>query len=186
MPLSIDPSKKRLGLAVAAALAAAVAATVAFDSFERERAPERPQPPTVASDTARSEAVLDRVLVRPPGAPDDAPGIDDAPTGAVVAEAPPPDGDALAQPEPRRDTDVVTASPDPPAAPPAEPARREPAAPATAPREDIARTVDAAPDAGLARRLNREGIELINAGRPAQAIAPLERAASLQPRDAEI
>ncbi|MFC0679546.1 tetratricopeptide repeat protein [Lysobacter korlensis] len=203
MRLSINPSKKRLGLAVAAALAAAVAATIAFDAFEQEQAPEQPQPPTVASDAVRPPAVLDRVFVRPPSALDEAPGSDDAPTEAVVAEALPPDTDALPQPEPRRDTAVVMAPPDPPAAPQgeperrkqvapaaaaaaAEPERRKPAAPAAAPREDIARTVDAPPDAGQARRLNREGIELINAGRPEQAIAPLERAAQLQPRDAEI
>lgn len=190
MPLSIDSSKKRLGLAVAAALAAAVAATVAFDSGEHERARERPPPPAVASDAPRSSAVLDRVLVRPSEPLDDASGIDDGPTGALVAEAPPPDGDALPHPGPRRDTAMGTASLDPSAAPLAgrerrERERREPA-PVAAPSKAIARTVDAAPDAGQARRLNREGIELINAGRPAQAIAPLERAARLQPRDAEI
>lgn len=186
MPLSVDPSKKRLGLAIAAALAAAAAATVVFDSDEHERAPERPPPPTVASDAARSPAVLDPVLVRSPDTLDDAPGIDDAPTEALVAEALQPEEDVLPQSEPPRDDAAEMAPPDPPAAPPAESERREPATPDTAPPEDIARTVDAVPDAELARRLNREGIALINAGRPAQAIAPLERAASLQPRDAEI
>jgi tetratricopeptide (TPR) repeat protein len=181
MPLSIDKSKKRLGLALAAAVAAAVAAALAFDTFEDEE----PQPPAVASDAARPPRVLDRVRVRPPGVLHEAPGIDDAPTNAVLAEAP-SDGDALPQPEPPRGTAVVMAPPDPPAPPPAEPERREPVAPAAAPRDVVARSVSAAPDAGLARRLNREGIELINAGRPAQAIAPLERAASLQPHDAEI
>lgn len=186
---TIDQSKKRLGLAVAAALAAAVVAALAFDTFEEDGAPEGPQPPTVASDTDRSPRVLDRVLVRPPGAPDDAPGIDEAPTDAVVAEAPPPDEDTLPRPAPARGTAVVMAPPEPPPPPPAEPERRErrePAAPPPAPREDIARAVPGTPDAGLARRLNREGIALINAGRPEQALAPLERAASLQPRDAEI
>ncbi|GHA83104.1 tetratricopeptide repeat protein [Cognatilysobacter bugurensis] len=187
MPLSIDASKKRLGLAVAAALAAALAATLAFEHFERED----PEPPAVASDAARSPLVLDRVRVRAPAVIDEAPGIDDAPTDAVVAEAPPPDEDGSPEKEPSGDTAVVMAPPDRPAAPPAQPERREterrpPAAPPPAPRQDIARTADATPDAGLARRLNREGIELINAGRPEQAIAPLERAASLQPRDAEI
>lgn len=182
MPLSVDPSKKRLGLAVAAAVTAAIAATFAFDSFERERSSERPQPPTVASDAARAPPVIDRAPVRPPGAP----GIDDAPTEAVVAEALPPEEDVLPQSEPPRDDAAVIGSPDPPAAPPAEPERRESSEPAASPSEDIARTIEAAPDAELARRLNREGIALINAGRPAQAIAPLERAASLQPRDAEI
>jgi hypothetical protein len=189
MPLSVDQSKKRLGLAVAAALAAAVVAALAFDTFEEDAAPEGPQPPTVASDASRSPRVLDRVLVRPPGAPDEAPGINEAPTDAVVAEAPPPDEDALPRPAPARGTAVVMAPPEPPPPPPAEPERRErreSAAPPPAPREDIARTVAGAPDAGLARRLNREGIALINAGRPEQALAPLERAASLQPRDAEI
>jgi hypothetical protein len=186
MPPSVDPSKKRLGLAVAAALAAAVVATVAFDSGEHDRAPERPQPPTVASDAARSPSVLDHRLVHPPGALDDAPGADGAPADAEVAEAPPLEGDVLPQPEPRRDTAVVMTSPDTPAAPPAEPEQPEPAAPAAAPPEHVARPVDSASDAEQAWRLNREGIELINAGRPGQAIALLERAASLQPRDAEI
>jgi tetratricopeptide (TPR) repeat protein len=183
---SANPSKKRLGLAVAAALAAAVVATVAFDSGEHERAPERPQPPTVASDAARSPPVLDRMFVHPPSTLDDAPEVDDAPADAVVAEAPPLDGNALPQPEPRRDTAVVMTSPDTPSTPPDEPERRENEAPAAAPPEHIARPDDAASDAEQARRLNRDGIELINAGRPGQAIAPLERAASLQPRDAEI
>jgi hypothetical protein len=194
MPLSVDASKKRLGLAVAAAVAAAIAATVAFDRFEDERTSERAQPPSVVPDAARSPGVLDRVPVRRSGAP----GIDDVPTEALVAEPPPSEEDVLLQPEPSPDdevssqaepphgTAVVTAPPNPPAAPPAEPEQPEPAVPDAAPSEDIARTADAVPDAELARRFNREGIALINAGRPAQAIAPLERAASLQPRDAEI
>lgn len=188
MPPSIDTRTKRLGLAIAAAVAAALAAGVAFDTFEDAG----PQP--VASDAVRSPLVLDRVRVRPSEPPPEAPGLDDPPADAVVIDAPPPDADALPRPDPARGTAVVMAPPARPSAPPAErreperppSERRERTPPVAAPRDDVGRTAEAAPDAGLARRLNREGIALINAGRPGQAIAPLERAASLQPRDAEI
>lgn len=179
MPAPIDKSATRLGLAVAAAAVVAVVAALAFDASDHAG----PPPSGVASDAVRSPRVLHRVLVRPPGAP----GIDDRPVDAAVIEVPPPGGDALPQPEPPRGTAVVMAPPERPAAPPAEPEGRAPAAPpAAAPRAEVARTVADTPDAGLARRLNREGIALIDAGLPGQAIAPLERAASLQPGDAEI
>lgn len=176
MPRFPDTPAMRLGLALAAAAAAALAAALAFDTFERE--------PAAASGAARPPRVLDRVLVRAPAtsAPLDAAGRDEAPTDAVPVGTP-PGGDALPQPAPMRGAAVVMVPPERPVAPPV---RRTSERPGPTPRPADARPPADAPDAGPARRLNRQGIALIDAGRPDEAIAPLERAASLQPRDAEI
>ena len=197
MPLSVASWKTRLALAVSAAVAAALAATLAFNRVEDEPVREHAQAPAMASEppnTVGSTGVLDRVLVRPPGANEAAPGADAPPSDAVVGEARQTETNERPQPEPRPDTAVATAPTNPPPAPRNEPRPRERVTPAPPPREDAApaprqdapRTAEASTDAGQARRLNREGIGLINAGRAGQAIPPLERAASLQPRDAEI
>lgn len=143
------------------------------DQSRTDEVPAAPAPRAVATAVPSHEAALPPprpAVDRRTAAIDVPPPPPRAPVPARAAPPPRVPVPVRAAPAPR--PPVAVATPVPPRA--AEP-RTPPADVAVAPGRD-----------GDARSLNREGIALINAGRPEQAIEVLERAAALAPRDAEL
>ncbi|WP_229792472.1 tetratricopeptide repeat protein [Cognatilysobacter bugurensis] len=174
-------------------LGAALVAALALGGCNRAE----PEPTAAVADAGRPARTLDRVLVRPPGAavvePSDSP---DAAVDAAIA------GDTRASeewavvPDDEAPESVGTLPPGQAERAPsqARSVQREPGAversgddlAAAARRERPPAVHDGGAAPQHARRLNQQAIELINAGRPEQAIEPLERALAQQPRDAEM
>jgi tetratricopeptide (TPR) repeat protein len=190
-------------------LTAALAAGLALGAYSRSDG----KAPVVVLGKANSPPVLSPVVVRPSGGSDPAsnsdqaaevlsPVVVSAPAPSIATSSPQPEVTASRTAAPvaatstradRPSTAAVDVEPPRPAptkraSPIAEPAlpRRATVAAANAPRAALPDAYESGAQPEQARSLNARAIALINAGRPEQAIAPLERAVAMQPNDAEM